>query len=146
MMNVLQKTYLCRSDAGELNIVCIFLPILLAYFLINFHLFTYFTCLPIYLFLLPVIGKFWNIIDCSVWNRDSVSKCVAHNGTLLRNGSCVVNKADFFNDDNASLSVLTSFDISANVMPSAEYFQFSLFIFFFNFNFYFIHSEQCIVE
>uniref|UniRef100_A0A0M3ILV8 Sodium-and chloride-dependent glycine transporter 2 n=1 Tax=Ascaris lumbricoides TaxID=6252 RepID=A0A0M3ILV8_ASCLU len=64
----------------------------------------------------------WNTFNCSVWNRDSVSKCVAHNGTLLRNGSCVVNKADFFNDDNASLSVLTSFDISANVMPSAEYF------------------------
>ncbi|KHN78185.1 Sodium-dependent acetylcholine transporter [Toxocara canis] len=64
----------------------------------------------------------WNTHNCSVWNRDSVSNCVAQNGTLLRNGSCIVNKNELLNDENSTFAVLTSFDISEHVMPSAEYF------------------------
>ncbi|CAG9536156.1 unnamed protein product [Cercopithifilaria johnstoni] len=61
----------------------------------------------------------WNSIKCSVWNRDSIASCFLQNGTLLRNGSCLIDKE--YLSDNSSVLEIASFDIDEYVLPSAEY-------------------------
>ncbi|VIO92045.1 Sodium:neurotransmitter symporter family protein [Brugia malayi] len=61
----------------------------------------------------------WNSMKCSVWNRDSVASCFLQNGTLLRNGSCVIDKE--YLSGNSSILEISSFDIDEHVLPSAEY-------------------------
>lgn len=64
---------------------------------------------------------FFLFSECSVWNRDSVASCFLQNGTLLRNGSCVIDKE--YLSGNLSILEIASFDIDEHVLPSAEYLQ-----------------------
>uniref|UniRef100_A0A8R1TZG3 Transporter n=1 Tax=Onchocerca volvulus TaxID=6282 RepID=A0A8R1TZG3_ONCVO len=61
----------------------------------------------------------WNSIKCSVWNRDSVASCFFQNGTLLRNGSCLIDEE--YLSGNSSIFEIASFDIDEHILPSAEY-------------------------
>ncbi|VDO39478.1 unnamed protein product [Onchocerca flexuosa] len=60
----------------------------------------------------------WNSI---IWNRDSVASCFLQNGTLLRNGSCLIDKE--YLSGNSSILEIESFDIDEHVLPSADYLQ-----------------------
>lgn len=61
-------------------------------------------------------------LDCSVWNRDSVTNCHKQNGSLLLNCSCVLNVALDDPTLNTSQWPILSFNVSNNAMPTEEYF------------------------
>ncbi|VDN02726.1 unnamed protein product [Thelazia callipaeda] len=58
----------------------------------------------------------WNSIKCSVWNKDSAANCFLHNGTLFRDGSCLVDA-----NQNSTFLEISSFNFDEHILPSAEY-------------------------
>ncbi|KAI6240041.1 Transporter [Aphelenchoides fujianensis] len=65
----------------------------------------------------------WNTVVCSVWNRGAVETCRQINGTILANGTCIINAAALAELNATGVGTPDNAPFTQNhVMPSLEYF------------------------